>query len=48
VDRLYAKECASRGIITLLLDCPWNRQNETTGARRVLSWEEIVDELNSF
>lgn len=43
----YAQECASAGIKTLLLDCPWNQcQQLPAHVYRVHSWEEIVNSIN--
>ena len=44
---VYTKECAQKGIETILLDSPWNQNgiNEIKGITRVKNWFEIGEIL---
>ena len=42
----HAKECAQSGVKILLMDRPWNQeQNLPQGITRVKSWEEVVQQF---
>lgn len=41
-------QCASSGLTTLLLDCPWNQTDDLPlplGVTRVYSWQEILEKI---